>query len=153
LIQQDSVVLLETNLDDISPEQIGFAIDRLWAAGALDVFCTPIKIKKNRPATLLSVLAPTDRTSLIEQTLFQHTGTLGIRKSSRNRLILHRESILVESPWGSVPCKLVQNIDGSKSLSPEFDPCAKIAAEHTLSLPDVIRSIENSYRSNQIIAP
>jgi len=153
LIQQDSVVRLETNLDDISPEQIGFAIDRLWAAGALDVFCTPIQMKKNRPGTLLSVLTPTDRTSLIEHTLFQHTGTLGIRKSSCNRLILHRESILVESQWGPVPCKLVQNIDGSKSLSPEFDPCAKIAAEQTLSLPDVIRSIENSYRNNQITSP
>jgi uncharacterized protein (TIGR00299 family) protein len=151
--QQDSVVLLETNLDDISPEQIGFAIERLWAAGALDVFCTPIQMKKNRPGTLLSVLAPADLTSPIEHTLFQHTGTLGIRKSSRNRLILHREHIVVESSWGPVPCKLVQNIDGSKSLSPEFDPCSKIAAEHSLSLPDVIRSIENSFRSNHIIAP
>lgn len=141
----DNILVFETNLDDIPPEQIGFAISQLWEAGALDVFCTPIQMKKNRPGTLLSVLAPPQLATPIQNCIFRHTGTLGIRIASQQRAILPRSIIEVPTHWGPVPCKLITSIDGSKSLSPEFDHCAQIAIEQGLSLPEVIRTVENEY--------
>lgn len=145
--QLDTILVFETNLDDIPPEQIGFAISQLWDAGALDVFCTPIQMKKNRPGTLLSVLAPPELATQIQNCIFHHTGTLGIRFSSQQRAILPRTIIQVPTAWGPVQCKLITTVDGSKSLSPEFDHCAQIAIEQGLSLPEVIRTVENEYRN------
>jgi len=141
-ISSDTVVELETNLDDITGEQIGFAIEQLWSAGALDVFTTGIQMKKNRPGTLLSVLASPDQASRIEQVLFQHTGTLGIRKTLKQRSILRRRHIQVDTPWGKVDCKMVIHPDGSFGFSPEYESCKKIALKHSLKLSEVIRAIE-----------
>jgi uncharacterized protein (TIGR00299 family) protein len=143
----DTILVFETNLDDIPPEQIGFAISQLWQAGALDVYCTPIQMKKNRPGTLLSVLAPPHLASRVQDCLFRHTGTLGIRISTQQRVILPRTIIQVPTAWGPVQCKLISTVDGTKSLSPEFDHCAQIAIEQGLSLPEVIRTVENAYRN------
>jgi uncharacterized protein (DUF111 family) len=143
----DTILVFETNLDDIPPEQIGFAISQLWQAGALDVYCTPIQMKKNRPGTLLSVLAPPQLASRVQDCLFRHTGTLGIRISTQQRVILPRTIIQVPTAWGPVQCKLITTVDGTKSLSPEFDHCAQIAIEQGLSLPEVIRTVENAYRN------
>ena len=140
----DSVVLMETNLDDIPGEQIGFAIEQLWSAGALDVFTTAIQMKKNRPGTLLSVLASPERAESIERLIFEHTGTLGIRKSLRQRSVLRREHIQVETTWGKVDCKLVHYPDGTQGVSPEYEACRKIAIEHGLKLGEVVRAVESS---------
>lgn len=140
----DSVVLMETNLDDIPGEQIGFAIEQLWSAGALDVFTTAIQMKKNRPGTLLSVLASPERAEQIERLIFEHTGTLGIRKSLRQRSVLRREHIQVETTWGKVDCKLVHYPDGTQGVSPEYEACRKIAIEHGLKLAEVVRAVESS---------
>lgn len=142
----DTILVFETNLDDIPPEQIGFAISQLWQAGALDVYCTPIQMKKNRPGTLLTALAPPQLANRIQDCLFRHTGTLGIRISIQQRAILPRTTIQVPTAWGPVQCKLITTVDGTKSLSPEFDHCAQIAIEQGLSLPEVIRTVENEYR-------
>lgn len=141
-ISSDTVVELETNLDDITGEQIGFAIEQLWSAGALDVFTTGIQMKKNRPGTLLSVLASPDQASRIEQVLFQHTSTLGIRKTLKQRSILRRRHIQVDTPWGKVDCKMVIHPDGSFGFSPEYESCREIALKHGLKLSEVIRAIE-----------
>lgn len=140
----DTIVVHETNLDDIAGEQIGFAIERIWEAGALDVFTTSIQMKKNRPGTMLSVISNPETSSAIEQAIFEHTGTLGVRKSIQHRSVLERRMISVNTPWGSVPCKSVVYPDGSKSLSPEYEACRKIALEHRLKLSEVIRIIENT---------
>lgn len=140
----DTIVVLQTNLDDIAGEQIGFAIERIWEAGALDVFTTSIQMKKNRPGTMLSVISNPETSPAIEQAIFKHTGTLGVRKSIQHRSVLERRMISVNTPWGSVPCKSVVYPDGSKSLSPEYEACRKIALEHRLKLSEVIRIIENS---------
>lgn len=141
-ISSDTVVELETNLDDITGEQIGFAIEQLWSAGALDVFTNGIQMKKNRPGTLLSVLASPDQASRIEQVLFQHTSTLGIRKTLKQRSILRRRHIQVDTPWGKVDCKMVIHPDGSFGFSPEYESCREIALKHGLKLSEVIRAIE-----------
>jgi uncharacterized protein (TIGR00299 family) protein len=146
-ISSDTVVELETNLDDITGEQIGFAIEQLWRAGALDVFTTGIQMKKNRPGTLLSVLASPDQATRIEQVLFQHTGTLGLRKTLKQRSILRRRHIQVDTPWGKVDCKMVIHPDGSFGFSPEYESCKEIALKHGLKLSEVIRAIEQPKES------
>lgn len=146
-ISSDTVVELETNLDDITGEQIGFAIEQLWSAGALDVFTTGIQMKKNRPGTLLSVLANPDQATRIEQVLFHHTGTLGIRKTLKQRSILRRRHIQVDTPWGKVDCKMVIHPDGSFGFSPEYESCKEIALKHGLKLSEVIRAIEQPKES------
>ena len=138
----DMVVELETNLDDITGEQIGFAIEQLWKAGALEVFTTGIQMKKNRPGTLLSVLAGPDQAAQIEEVIFQHTGTLGIRKTLKQRSTLRRRQIQVDTPWGKVQCKMVIHPDGSVGFSPEYESCREIAFQHGIRLSEVIRTIE-----------
>jgi uncharacterized protein (TIGR00299 family) protein len=140
----DSVMLLETNLDDITGEEIGFAIEQLWLAGALDVYTVAIQMKKNRPGTLLSVIANPQDIQQIEQVMFQHTRTLGIRKSLHDRSILVRRGIQVDTPWGQVACKEVIYPDGRRGLSPEYEDCRKIAIEYGLKLDQVIQAVEKA---------
>lgn len=142
-----SVVLLETNLDDVTGEQIGFAVERLWSAGALDVFLIPIQMKKNRPGTLLSVIAkPEDRESM-ESILFQHTGTLGVRWRPQPRTVLARAAIDIDTPWGLVPGKVHQLPDGQVLFSPEFDACREIAIEEGLRLAEVADEVRACYEA------
>ena len=143
-VLRDSVVKLETNLDDITGEEIGFAIEQLWQAGALDVFSVAIQMKKNRPGTLLSVIANPEDTQRLEEVMFQHTRTLGIRKSTHDRSILVRREVQVDTPWGTVVCKEVIYPDGTRGLSPEYEDCRKIAIEHGLKLADVVRTVEKA---------
>ena len=143
-VLRDSVVKLETNLDDITGEEIGFAIEQLWQAGALDVFSVAIQMKKNRPGTLLSVIANPEDTQRLEEVMFQHTRTLGIRKSTHDRSILVRREVQVDTPWGTVVCKEVIYPDGTRGLSPEYEDCRKIAIEHGLKLADIVRTVEKA---------
>jgi uncharacterized protein (TIGR00299 family) protein len=142
-----SVAVLETNLDDITGEQIGFAVERLWSAGALDVFLIPIQMKKNRPGTLLSVIAKPEDRETMESILFQHTGTLGVRWRQQSRTILTRAAIDVETPWGLVPGKVYQLPDGQVLFSPEYDACRDIAAEEGLRLTDVTEEVRACYEN------
>ena len=94
--------MLETNLDDVPAEVIGYCFDQLFAAGALDVFSTPIQMKKNRPGVLLSVLAPESALSVLEAILFRETETFGIRRYAVERSKLQREAVTVATPWGPI---------------------------------------------------
>ncbi len=143
--RDDSILLLECNLDDVTGEQIGFAIERLWKAGALDVFTVPIQMKKNRPGTLLTVIAkPQDRQAM-ESILFQQTGTLGIRYRKQARTILPRAAIDVPTPWGVVVGKVSELPTGKVNFSPEYDECRRIATDFGLRLIDVVRKVEECY--------
>jgi pyridinium-3,5-bisthiocarboxylic acid mononucleotide nickel chelatase len=145
----DSIVVIECNLDDVTGEQIGFAIDRLWNAGALDVFTSPIQMKKNRPGTLLTILAkPSDR-SVMESILFQQTGTLGVRYRKQSRTVLPRASIDVQTPWGIVTGKVSKLPTGEVDFSPEYDECSAIAAELGLRLVDVVEEVRECYHVSQ----
>src|SRR4051812_13385756 len=103
--ERDRVQLLETNLDDVTGEVIGYCCERLLEAGALDVFCTPIRMKKNRPGVLLSVLAEEAKAAELEMILFRETGTFGVRRSAAERTKLQREALTVRTPWGPVQGK------------------------------------------------
>ena len=142
----DSIVVIESNLDDVTGEQIGFTIERLWQAGALDVFSIPIQMKKNRPGTLLTVIAKPQDRQTIECILFKQTGTLGIRYRKQARTILSRASIEVATDWGPVRGKISNLPTGDANFSPEYEDCSKIAASFGLRLSDVFRTVEDCYR-------
>jgi pyridinium-3,5-bisthiocarboxylic acid mononucleotide nickel chelatase len=130
--------LIEANLDDMTPEALGFAMERLFAAGALDVYFTPIQMKKNRPATMLSVIAPVAMERDLAAVVLRETTTLGVRISRTSRLTADRRVDAVETPLGSVRVK-VKSVGGEESCSPEYEDCARIARERGLTLAEVMR--------------
>ncbi|MDP2891770.1 MAG: nickel pincer cofactor biosynthesis protein LarC [Bacillota bacterium] len=123
---QDTVVLLEANVDDMPPHAIGYAMEKLFEAGALDVWFEPIFMKKNRPAVKICALAQPDRSGTVADALITHTGTLGVRSVRMERRITERESITVETGYGPIRVKITP--DG-KRLMPEYEDCAKAAQE------------------------
>ena len=142
--QSDEVCLLETNIDDISGEQIGFAVEQLWKTGALDVYTTPISMKKNRPACLLSVICRPENRGQVEDLIFEHTSSLGIRRSTVSRRKLQREIAKVDTNWGAVRVKVSWTGFEDNQLprySPEYDDCKRIAAEQGVTLDSVYRTV------------
>ena len=121
----DRIACIETNLDDLSPEIVGAVMDRLLQAGALDVFITPIQMKKNRPGTMLSVLCvPSDVPSLAEL-LLRETTAFGLRVSEHQRLKLDRRTVQVETRFGTIDVKLGLREKEIIQISPEYDSCLK----------------------------
>ncbi|HJZ59866.1 MAG TPA: nickel pincer cofactor biosynthesis protein LarC [Gemmataceae bacterium] len=137
----DTVVVLETNLDDAPPEVLGYCFERLFATGALDVFAVPIQMKKNRPGLLLSVIAEAARVPELEAILFRETGTFGVRRHTAERTKLRREAVTVQTPWGPVKAKRGWRSDGFEVIAPEFEDCARVAREHAVPLRDVYAAI------------
>jgi uncharacterized protein (DUF111 family) len=147
--ERDTVWVLQTNLDDLPAEVIGYCQEQLFAAGALDVYTAPIFMKKNRPGTLLSVLAPASAIALIEEILFRETATFGIRRSAVERDKLHRRPHAVTTPWGEVQGKLGW-LDGRPAVfTPEFEDCARIAQQHHIPLREVYKQAQLSYSENK----
>jgi pyridinium-3,5-bisthiocarboxylic acid mononucleotide nickel chelatase len=133
-LAEDQVWVLETNLDDLTGEMIGYCTARLWDAGALDVFTTAIQMKKNRPGVMLSVLCPAEAVGAIEAILFEETTTLGVRRWPVSRHVLARRPHCVETPWGPVEGKVAWLADGVPRFACEFETCRKIAEEHGVAL-------------------
>jgi len=130
----ESLVLLETNVDDDNPEIHGYVMEKLLAAGALDVFFAPIQMKKNRPATLLSVLCHPADVEQLETILFQETSTLGVRRQVVERHCLERKSETVETPYGPVRVKIAQLPGGMTKRAPEYEDCRRAAEAHGVPL-------------------
>jgi uncharacterized protein (TIGR00299 family) protein len=146
---RDLVWMLETNLDDLPAEVIGYCYERLLAAGALDVFSTPIFMKKNRPAVMLSVLAPLESLPALEEILFRETSTFGIRRYSVSRTKLERRPCTVQTPWGAIQGKLGWR-DGQPPLfSPEYEDCARVARQFGVPLREVYAQAQKAFSSNE----
>ena len=141
----DSVLVLETNLDDVTAEIIGHCAERVMAAGALDCFSTPIFMKKGRPATKLSVICAPHLQGQVESLLFAETGTLGIRRLVMDRTILARESVSVETEWGPVAGKVATLPDGERQFSPEYDACQAVAEKYSLPLAAIMLAARQAY--------
>ncbi len=138
--EEDTVAVIETNLDDMTPEELGAAMGALLEAGALDVFFTPIQMKKNRPAVMLTVLAPPGLEASISAQILKHTTSLGVRRHQAQRLKAQRRQETIQTPWGPARVK-VKSFDGVVTASPEYDDCARIAREHGLSLAEVSEAV------------
>ena len=129
-----TVAVLETNLDDHNPEGLELLMERAFAAGALDVFFAPIQMKKNRPATLVTVLCPTDKTETLAGVLFRETGTFGIRVREQRRLTLSRSWRTVSTEFGDIRLKIGAWQGEEVATSPEYDDCKRAAQEHGVPL-------------------
>lgn len=136
-LEADQVFLVETNIDDMNPEFYEEIIGRLLAAGALDVFLTPIQMKKSRPATLLSFLAPLDKLDSLAELIFVETTSLGLRYHPVWRRKLRREFRQVETEFGKVTVKVGCLGDRLLNVAPEYEECKKVAASAGVPLKEV----------------
>lgn len=131
------VMVLETNVDDMTPQNIGYVTERLLEGGALDVLTIPVQMKKGRPGHLLQVMAPIDRTDAVSRILFAETTTIGVRRHSMRRTILDRESVPVTTEHGVVSMK-VSRLEGKvMTYTPEYEDCARIAKEKGVPLKHI----------------
>ena len=147
------VTLLETNIDDASPQLLGFAQERLFELGALDVWHTPIQMKKNRPGTLLSALVPASLEAQAVSLLLRETTTLGVRRRVVERYEAEREMREVHTEFGPVLVK-TKLLDGRPiAASPEYEACRAIALEHGLPLQDVLARVTQAAREQLFAGP
>lgn len=142
----ERVLVLETELDDMSPQLCEPLLARLLAAGALDVYFTPIQMKKGRPGILLSCLAPPQRREALEEVLFAETTTLGVRRQEWERTVLERESVPVETPYGTISVKLGRRAGRLYNVQPEFEDCQRVAAARGVPVKEVWASALTAYR-------
>lgn len=127
--ETDTVVLLETNLDDWNPQWCGELVEELGAAGALDVWVTPVQMKKQRPGVVVSVLAPPSLTDRLTELLFQHSTTFGVRSTVMHRRKLAREQIHVETPYGKIEVKVGRLAGRIVTWAPEYESCRAAARQ------------------------
>jgi pyridinium-3,5-bisthiocarboxylic acid mononucleotide nickel chelatase len=133
----ERVVVIECEIDDMNPQIFGVAMDRLYAAGALEVFYVSAQMKKNRPGTLMTVVAAPELRSTLADVIFRETTTIGLRHYEVERECLQREIVSVETPIGAVRFKLAWRDGHIVNAVPEFEDCAKLAAANNLSVKDV----------------
>ncbi len=133
----ERIVVLECEIDDMNPQLFGPLMDRLHAAGALDVFYAPVQMKKNRPGTLVTVVARPDKRDELTSLLFAESTTIGVRYHEMSRDRLEREVRVVETPIGPIRFKVATRDGRVLNASPEFDDCARAAAAHGLPIKDV----------------
>ncbi len=145
-VQIESIVQLSANLDDATPEEIGYAQETLLRAGALDVVLFPIQMKKNRPAVMLQVLCQPEKATALRDLMLQETPTLGVRVETISRHALPRHSETVTTPWGTVRVKIAHLPDGTLRPAPEYEDCRRLAQEHHVSLREVSQAALEAYR-------
>jgi len=139
-----SVAVIEANIDDSTPETLGYAMERLLAAGALDVTLTPVYMKKNRPGALLSVIARPDDRDRLAAVIFAETSTLGLRIQMAERRVEARNTAEVETRFGKVRVK----ISASGAFAPEYEDCRKLALETGAPLKDIMAEAGLAYLRN-----
>jgi uncharacterized protein (TIGR00299 family) protein len=140
------VTVLETNIDDLSPQFYEVLTERLFEAGAMDVYLSPVQMKKNRPATLLTVMCPPDKAEEMSNLIFCETSTLGIRYQTMKRLCLDREWVNVETEYGLIRIKLGKRNGTITTASPEYDDIARCAREHNVPVKRVHEAAMFVYR-------
>jgi hypothetical protein len=143
--KSESITVLEANLDDLNPQVFGYVMDRLLEEGALDAFGVPVQMKKNRPATLLTVLCKPEDANKLSQLIFTETTTLGVRRRDEVRQALARRWENVRTPWGEVRIKIASMNGTVTNYAPEYEDCRRIAAEHHVPLKTVIQEAARAY--------
>jgi len=135
--QSHSVVVIEAEIDDMNPQIFGVVMERLLAEGALDVFYTPIQMKKSRPGTLLTVIAAPATRERLTSIIFRETTTIGVRYREMGRECLDRETITVKTRFGDVRFKVARRHGEVLNASPEFDDCVRLAEQARVSVKDI----------------
>lgn len=141
--QKDLVLELSCNVDDMTAEEIGFAMERLFEGGALEVYTIPIGMKKSRPGTLIRAICTQEKQKVVTELLFRYTTTLGIREVKTQRHVLDREIVTLETPYGPVRRKDSFGY-GVRRSKYEYEDLARIAKEQGISIEEVRNRIENT---------
>ena len=137
---KDTIIKMETNIDDCSGEVLGFVMERLMKAGARDVHYVPVFMKKNRPAWVLNVICKEEDMEMLQNIIFEETTTIGIRYSIMERTILPRETRTLLTPWGEVQVK-VCTLNGKEQLYPEYESVAQLSREKEIPFTEIYRYI------------
>ena len=137
---KDTIIKMETNIDDCSGEVLGFVMERLMKAGARDVHYVPVFMKKNRPAWVLNVICKEEDIETLQNIIFEETTTIGIRYSIMERTILPRETRTLPTPWGEVQVK-VCTLNGKEQLYPEYESVAQLSREKEIPFAEIYRYI------------
>jgi len=136
--ETETVVVLETNLDDMSPEVLGFLMERLFESGALDVVFCPVQMKKNRPGIQIQVVGSPENRERLTEIIFSESSTLGVRFRFSQRVVLRRSESEIDSPWGRIKVKKIMNSDNRWFFMPEYEECRKIALMNNMPLKEII---------------
>jgi hypothetical protein len=147
--RSDRVLAMECEIDDMSPQVFGHVMDRLYAAGALEVFYTAVQMKKNRPGVLLTVLARPDQRDTLAAIVFRETTSIGLRYEEVDRLCLDREVITVDTPLGSVRVKVARLAGDAVNAAPEYEDCARLAKERGVPVKEVQAMAAKAYRERK----
>ena len=145
----DQIVLLETNLDDCPGEAMGHCVEHLWEAGALDVAMSALQMKKGRPGTLLSVQCRPQDADRLAEIVFRETTTLGLRRSTVDRITLPRKAIQIVTPWGEIAGIVAELPDASTRFSPEHDSCREIADKQKVPLSEVVAAARRAFAERE----
>ena len=135
---EESIRVLEANVDDMNPQIYGYFLEKALALGALDVFATPVQMKKNRPGMLITVLCAAADEGKFQEMLFAETTTLGVRSTLAQRRVLPREWVKVSTRFGEVRMKVARVNGTVRQVSPEFEDCRKLAEEKKVPLQEVL---------------
>ena len=136
-LKHEEMLVIETNIDDMNPQHFDHVMERLFTAGARDVFMAPIQMKKNRPATLLTVICELAQRDRLATVILQETTTIGVRYYPVSRILLAREAKKVKTRFGEITVKIVTQPDGSRRATPEYDDLKRIAAANRISLKTI----------------
>jgi len=144
--RMETLTLLEANIDDLNPEFYGHLMECLFTAGALDVYLTPVQMKKNRPGVVLSVTCPPAQAQALAALVFAETTTIGLRRQEVQRWALARERVEVETPYGTVGVKVARLSGRVVTASPEYEDCRRLALESGVPLKEVYAAAEAALR-------
>lgn len=136
-LDEDMSTVIETTIDDMNPELYGHIMDKLFQAGAMEVFLTPVYMKKNRPGTLLTVVSTLPDPHVLLKIIFQETSTLGVRLRQEKRYKLKRETHSLETPFGTVRIKMGRHGDKITNIAPEYEDCRLLAEKNGTPLKEI----------------
>ena len=144
-VSNERITVLEANLDDLSPQVLAYAMERLLAEGALDVFSVPVQMKKSRPGALLTVLAKMEDANRLTKLIFAETTTLGVRRRDEQRQTLSRRWETVDTTWGPVRIKIAGMNGSISNYAPEYEDCRTLAEAHHVPLKQVMEEAVRTY--------
>jgi hypothetical protein len=145
----EELLMLETNVDDVSPQVLGHLLELALARGALDCYFTPVQMKKNRPGVLVSILCRASEREVLTGLLFEETPTLGVRTHAVRRRALEREAVTVETEFGTIAVKVARRAGRVLGATPEFEECRAAALAHGVPLRDVQEAARAAFRRGE----
>jgi uncharacterized protein (TIGR00299 family) protein len=145
----ERIVVLQSEIDDMNPQLFGLVMERLYAAGALEVYFGSVQMKKNRPGTLLTILARPEQREELSAIVFRETTTIGVRYHEVLRERLEREIVPVSTPLGTVRFKVARLGETEVNAAPEFEDCLRIASERTIPVKEVQAAANKAYLDNR----